>query len=152
MLEKTKFQDTKIKYSYGFFLILNDILLLLLSSFLAYYLRFNTSFFGIYQPVSVIDLNYVLYSLIFIITALIIMAIMKVYNWAYIYNGMIYYIKIISSIIIGLVITLSFGWLTYSFYFSRLWILLIIIFSLFFSTLNCTLGLLPMFNRDVYSS
>ena len=111
MLENLKKSpDTKIKYFYGFLLVLNDVLLLSLSSFLAYYLRFYTSFFGIYKPISAIDLNYVLYSLIFIITTLMIMAVFKVYNRAYIYNGMIYYIKITGSVIIGLIVTLSFGW------------------------------------------
>ncbi len=137
MLEKLKkSQDTKIKYSYGFLLVLNDVLLLLLVGFLSYYLRFYTSFFGRYRPISAIDLDYVLYSVIFISTTLVIMAIFKVYNWAYIYNGMIYYIKIIGSVIIGLVITLSFGWFQNSFYFSRLWILLIIVFSLVFIILS----------------
>lgn len=137
MLENLKKSpDTKIKYFYGFLLVLNDVLLLSLSSFLAYYLRFYTSFFGIYKPISAIDLNYVLYSLIFIITTLMIMAVFKVYNRAYIYNGMIYYIKITGSVIIGLIVTLSFGWFQNSFYFSRSWILLNIIFSLVFIILS----------------
>jgi exopolysaccharide biosynthesis polyprenyl glycosylphosphotransferase len=137
MLENLKkSQNTRIKYFFGFLLVLNDVLLLSLSSFLAYYLRFYTSFFGIYKPIPVIDLDYVLYSLIFIGITLAIMAILKVYNWAYIYNGMIYYIKIIGSVIISLVIILSFGWFHNNLYFSRSWMLFIFVFSLFFIILS----------------
>ncbi len=64
------------------------------------------------------------------------MVILKAYNWAYIYNGMIYYIKIAGSVIIGLIITLLFGWFQKNLYFSGLWILLIIIFNLVFIILS----------------
>ncbi len=128
--------NIKIKIRCFFILFINDIIFLALGSLLTYCLRFYTSFFGRYEPITGIELNYVLYSLIFIGTILVIMAIFKVYNWAYIYNGMIYYIKIISSVIIGLVVTLSFGWYRDSFYFSKVWILLNIFFSLIFIILS----------------
>lgn len=137
MMEKVKrSQDTKIKYSYGFLLVLNDILFLLFSSVLTYYLRFNTSFFSRYIVISGIDPDYVFYSLIFMSTVIVTMIIMKVYNWAYIYNGMVYYIKIISSVIIGLAVILLFGLSQNNFYFARLWILLLIVFSLVFIILS----------------
>jgi len=131
-----KSANIAIKIQCFFILFINDIIFLALSSLLTYYLRFHTSFFGVYRPIYAIDSNYVLYSLIFIGTTLVILAILKVYNWAYIYNGMIYYIKITGSVIIGLIVTLSFGWFQNSFYFSRLWILLNIVFSLIFIILS----------------
>ncbi len=128
--------NKKIKIRYFFILLINDIVFLALGSLLTYYLRFYTSFFDRYEPITGIDLNYVLYSLIFIGTILVIMAIFKVYNWTYIYNGMIYYIKITGSVIIGLIVTLSFGWFRDGFYFSKVWILLNIFFSLIFIILS----------------
>ena len=107
--------NTGIKVRCFFILFINDIVFLILSGLLTYYLRFYTSFFGRYEPISGIDPGYVLYSLVFICTILAMMAIFKVYNWAYIYNGMIYYIKIMGSIMIGSAATLSFGWFRDSF-------------------------------------
>ncbi|MCD4670146.1 MAG: sugar transferase [Actinomycetia bacterium] len=128
--------NTGIKVRCFFILFINDIVFLILSGLLTYYLRFYTSFFGRYEPISGIDPGYVLYSLVFICTILAMMAIFKVYNWAYIYNGMIYYIKIMGSIMIGSAATLSFGWFRDSFYFSKVWILINIFFSLVFIILS----------------
>ena len=137
-MKKSFSKSTNIAFriQYFFILFINDIIFLTLSSFLAYYSRFHTSFFGKYEPISGIDMSYVFYSIMLIGTIMIIMAIFKVYNWTYIYNGMIYYIKIISSIMIGFIITLSFGWLRNDIYFSRSWILLIIVLVLFFMILS----------------
>ena len=57
----------KNKIYYGLELLANDLVFSALSCFLAYYLRFFTKFFGSSKPTYLIDNNYILYSIVFII-------------------------------------------------------------------------------------
>jgi len=77
----------KKKILYGGFLFLNDIIFLVLSLFLSYYLRFFRPFFDLTRPSYTINTHYVFYSAIFIILTLCFLGFYRLYNWDHIYRG-----------------------------------------------------------------
>lgn len=119
------------KLIYGLTLVINDIVFLSLAFYISYYLRFHTG------PVAELNLTYQLesdyffYSIIFIISAIFLFLIYRLYNWDYIYRGSGYYSRIIKSLIINIIVIIMAGYLFELFTFSRKWILLLFIFSTF---------------------
>ncbi len=120
------------KLMYGFFLVLNDIFFLSIAFYLSFYLRFNTSFLGEVEEVFYIESNYVFYSIIFILSAVLIFSFFRLYNWDRIYRGSGYYSRIIKGIIINIIVIILAGYIFELFTFSRKWILLLFILSVFF--------------------
>ena len=120
----------KKKIIFGLFLVINDILFLGFSFYYSYYLRFFTKIFSENEISFTLNDNYVLFSYIFIATAVLIFFISKLYNWDSIYRGSGYTFRIIRSIIVNIVIIILIGSLFNRFTFSRIWLLLLTIFSL----------------------
>ncbi len=114
------------KVWYGAFLVANDIIFLMFSFYMAYYIRF---FRGYFRPVDIsytLDQNYVFYSVIFIVTNIIIFFIFKLYNWDSIYRGSGYYLRIVKGYAINLVLIILIGYLFEQFTFSRIWLALML--------------------------
>ncbi|MHB1375904.1 MAG: sugar transferase [Candidatus Humimicrobiaceae bacterium] len=120
----------KKKIIFGLFLIINDILFFGFSFYYSYYLRFFTKIFRENEIYFTLNDNYVLFSYIFISTAILIFFISKLYNWDNIYRGSGYTFRIIRSIVVNIVIIILIGSLFNKFTFSRIWLLLLTIFSL----------------------
>lgn len=120
----------KKKVIYGFLLVINDVIFFGFSFYYAYYLRFFTKFFKENVISFTLDDNYVFYSIIFIIVALFIFYINKLYNWDNIYRGSGYAVRIIRSIIIDIIIIILIGSLFNRFTFSRIWLALLTVLSL----------------------
>jgi exopolysaccharide biosynthesis polyprenyl glycosylphosphotransferase len=120
----------KKKLIYSFILVINDIIFLSLAFYLSYYIRFHTG------PVAELNLTYQLeseyffYSIIFIISAIFLFLIYRLYNWDYIYRGSGYYSRIIKSLSINIIVILLAGFLFEQFTFSRKWILLLFLLSI----------------------
>ena len=126
----------KKKIIFGFFLIINDILFFGFSFYYSYYLRFFTKIFRENEISFTLNDNYVLFSFIFISIAILIFFISKLYNWDNIYRGSGYSYRIIRSIIINIVLIILIGSLFNRFTFSRIWLLLLTIFSLITVTVS----------------
>jgi len=124
------FSRLKKKLTFGFLLILNDVMFLGFSFYYAYYLRFYTLLFRENELSFTINDSYVFYSIIFISTAVFIFFVNKLYNWDNIYRGSGYSVRIIRSVIINIVLIILIGSLFRKFTFSRIWLLLLAIFSL----------------------
>lgn len=122
----------KKKLLYGGFLFLNDIVFLVLSLFLSYYLRFFRPFLDLARPSYTINTHYVFYSAIFIILTLCLFGFYGLYNWDYIYRGSGYYFRIFKAVSINMIIIIVIGYLIETFSFSRIWIVLLYFFSVFF--------------------
>jgi len=120
----------KNKIYYGFILLANDLGFSVLSCFLAYYLRFFTKFFGSSKPTHLIDHNYILYSIVFITAVALISLALGLYFWENLYKKTNYYLRVVITPAIGLIITLIFGRAYAGFAFSRLWILNLFIISI----------------------
>ncbi len=119
------------KFWYGLFLVVNDIIFLTFSFYIAYYIRF---FRGFFRPVDIsytLDQNYVFYSVIFIVTNILIFFIFKLYNWDSIYRGSGYYWRIIKGFAINLVLVILIGYLFEQFTFSRIWLLIMFLLGIF---------------------
>ena len=128
----------KNKIYYGLELLANDLVFSALSCFLAYYLRFFTKFFGSSKPTYLIDNNYILYSIVFITAVALISLALGLYFWENLYKKANYYLRVLVTPVLGLIITLIFGRAYTGFAFSRLWILTLFILSIlliFFSRL-----------------
>jgi exopolysaccharide biosynthesis polyprenyl glycosylphosphotransferase len=117
------------KVIYGLILALNDIIFLSIAFFLSYYLRFYVGIWGEVAEVYYIDANYTFYSIIFILSAIFIFSIFRLYNWDQIYRGSGYYTRIIKAIVINIIIIILSGYIFELFTFSRKWILLLFILS-----------------------
>ena len=124
------FSRLKKKIIYGVLLVINDVVWLSFSFYYSYYLRFFTRLFRENEISFTINDNYVFYSYIFISTALLIFFIAKLYNWDNIYRGSGYTFRIIRSLIINIVLIILIGSLFNRFTFSRIWLLLLTLFSL----------------------
>lgn len=122
----------KKKILYGGFLFLNDIVFLAISLFLSYYLRFFRPFFDLARPSYTINTHYVFYSTFFIILTLCFLGFYGLYNWDYIYKGSGYYFRILKAVSINIIIIIVVGYLLETFSFSRIWIVLLYFFSVFF--------------------
>jgi len=120
----------KKKILYGGFLFLNDIVFLVLSLFVSYYLRFFRPFFDLARPSYTINTHYVFYSVVFIILTVGFFGFYKLYNWDQIYKGSGYYFRIFKAVSINIVIIIVFGYLLETFSFSRIWISLLYTFCI----------------------
>lgn len=124
--------EKKSKILYGFLLLANDLIFAGISCFLAYYIRFFTKLYGSAKPTYLLDKNYILYSVIFISALVIISLAFRLYFWSSIYRNTNYYLKIISTPVLSLILTLIIGRAYKAFPFSRLWIFDLLILSIFF--------------------
>ncbi|MCJ7472755.1 MAG: sugar transferase [Actinobacteria bacterium] len=122
----------KKKITYGIILVINDIIFLGIAFYLSFYLRFNTGMFAESQVVYFIETNYLFYSVIFIISALLIFLLYRLYNWDNIYRGSGYYSRIVRGMIINIIVIILSGYIFELFTFSRKWILILFILSLVF--------------------
>ncbi len=120
---------TRKKVIYGFILGFNDIVFLAIAFFLSYYLRFYIGILGEVAEVYYIDTNYSFYSIVFILSAILIFSIFRLYNWDQIYRGSGYYSRIVKGIMINIIVIILAGYLFELFTFSRKWIFLLFIFS-----------------------
>ena len=119
------------KIFYGFLLVINDIILLSLGCFLAYYLRFYTKIFGSQRiPTYVVDNRYVIYSLIFIGIVIAISFLIRLYNFNLIYRDPVYYLKILASPVLSIISVIIIGRLYEGFPFSKIWIVTLIVLCL----------------------
>jgi exopolysaccharide biosynthesis polyprenyl glycosylphosphotransferase len=126
----------KRKLIYGTFMVINDIFFVGLASFLAFYIRFFTGesseFFSRYG----VEGNYLLYSIIFTASAILIVFFYRLYDWDSLYKGSGYYFKIIKSITLNVFLLILLGYLFEAFTFSRIYIVMLLVFSLFFVLLS----------------
>lgn len=120
---------TRKKVIYGFILSFNDIVFLAIAFFLSYYLRFYIGILGEVAKVYYIDTNYSFYSIVFILSAVLIFSIFRLYNWDQIYKGSGYYSRIVKGIMINIIVIILAGYIFELFTFSRKWIFLLFIFS-----------------------
>lgn len=125
---------------YAFLSILIDLFLLTLSCFLSYYFRFFTDFFGEGKGIYTIDSRYVIYSIAFIIIAVIFIDVFKLYSLRNAYTGFEYYLEIILSIIIGIVLIACYGYFIGGIILSRGWLSLLFILSAFLMFSSRVLG------------
>jgi exopolysaccharide biosynthesis polyprenyl glycosylphosphotransferase len=131
-LKNIKNISQKKKLLYGFILFLSDVIFLTLSFFLSYHVRFFTTFFGLARPTYAIDKQYIFYSAIFIAITLCLMGFYRLYNRDYIYRGSGYYFRIFKAVSINIIAIIIIGYLFETFSFSRIWIALLYLSSLFF--------------------
>jgi len=124
-----KLPRSKKKVIYGITLVINDIVFLALAFYISYYLRFHTGPIAELNLTYQLESDYFFYSIIFIISAIFLFLIYKLYNWDYIYRGSGYYSRIIKGLIINIIVIILAGYLFELFTFSRKWILLLFIFS-----------------------
>ena len=133
---ETKRSILGLKISYGVLLVINDIIFSGLSCFLAYLLRFYTDLFSPALQSYSLDMDYVIYSLIFIGAIVIFNLILRLYSLRIIYRDPFYYLKIFAPPVLGVLLMILIGRLYESFPFSRLWVLFLILFSAFFLFLS----------------
>ncbi len=119
----------KKKLIYGISLVINDIIFLSLAFYISYYLRFHTGPVAALNLTYQLESNYFFYSIIFIISAIFLFLIYRLYNLDYIYRGSGYYSRIIKGLIINIIVIIMAGYLFELFTFSRKWILLLFILS-----------------------
>lgn len=120
---------SKKKIIYSLTLVINDIVFLALAFYISYYLRFHTGSIAELNLTYQLESNYFFYSIIFIISAIFLFLIYRLYNWDQIYKGSGYYSRIIKSLIINIIVIIMAGYLFEQFTFSRKWILLLFVFS-----------------------
>ena len=125
-----------LKVSYGVLLVLSDIVFAGLSCFLAYLLRFYTDLFNPVSQSFKPDIDYISYSLIFTGSVVLFGIILRLYNLRTIYRDPFYYLKVFAPPVLGILLMLLVGRVYESFPFSRLWILFVILFSIFFIFLS----------------
>jgi exopolysaccharide biosynthesis polyprenyl glycosylphosphotransferase len=122
----------KRKVIYGIFMMISDVIFFAIALSLSFYIRFYTGESAKIISVYGIEGNYLLYSIIFIISALLIFFLYKLYDWDGIYKGSGYYFKIFKGISINIVILIVIGYLVEAFTFSRIYMLLLFILSMVF--------------------
>jgi len=126
-----KLPRRKKKLLYGAGLFINDAIFLALAFFLSYWLRFYTVLFSFVKsiPSYTINVHYTYYSTVFVVLNLIFFGLYKLYNWDYLYRGSGYYFRIFKAVSINVVIIIIVGYLLETFSFSRIWIVLLYVFS-----------------------
>lgn len=120
------------KIIYCLFLIFFDLILLSVSFYLAFYIRFISNpeiepFYNRYD----FYINYVRYSILSIVLIILLNFITKVYNWDYRYRGAGINSKIFINVTFGLFFMIISGFTFQTFNFSRLWIGLSYLFATF---------------------
>jgi len=126
-----KLSRRRKKLFYGFALFLSDTTFLALSFYLSYNLRFYTTLFIFLKstPSYTIIIDYVFYSIFFIVLTLFFMWLYKLYDWDYIYRGSGYYFRIFKAVSINIIIIIIIGYIIETFSFSRIWVVLLYFFS-----------------------
>jgi len=119
----------KKKLIYGVTLLITDILFLGLAFYLSYFLRFKTGVMAEVNKTFLIEKNYILYSIIFISSALFIFLLYSLYDRDKIYRGSGYYSKILKVAAINIIVIILAGYIFNLFTFSRKWILLLFLLS-----------------------
>jgi len=117
------------KIIYGTSLLISDIVFLALAFYLSYYLRFHTGVLAEINKTYIIEKNYILYSVIFILSAIFIFFLFNLYDRDKIYKGSGYYSKLLKGVSINIVAIILVGYMLDLFTFSRKWILLLYLFS-----------------------
>jgi len=136
-IEKAKFSTRKSKkLLYGSLLVFFDLILLIGSFFLAFYLRFladpNTRpFYSGFE----FYVDYINYSIVTIILIIFLSFITRIYSWDYRYRGSGQNTKLFINITFGLFFMVLVGFSLQNFSFSRLWIGYSYIFSIIFLVL-----------------
>jgi exopolysaccharide biosynthesis polyprenyl glycosylphosphotransferase len=125
---------------YAFLSIIIDLFLLAFSCFLSYYLRFFTALFGEGKETYTVSSSYVFYSIAFVIIAVIFIDIFKLYSLRNAYGGFDYYLEIILSIILGILIIACYGYFIGGFILSRAWLLILFVLSTFLLLFGKVLG------------
>ncbi|MBM3710373.1 MAG: sugar transferase [Actinobacteria bacterium] len=118
------------KIIYGIFLLFSDTILLALSYYLAYFLRFKVSTVAELYKRYYVEENYIFYSFIFIIISILMFALYNLYDRDRIYRGSGYYSRLIKVIFINIVLIMLAGYVFNMFTFSRIWLLMLALFSL----------------------
>ena len=124
------------KLIYGIWLLISDIIFLALAFYISYYLRFHTGVIAEINKTYLIEKNYILYSIIFILSAIFIFFLFSLYDRDKIYRGSGYYSKLLRAISINIIVIILAGYLLNLFTFSRKWILLLYLFSFVFLYLS----------------
>ncbi len=122
----------KKKTLYGIILVINDCILLSLCFYLSYFIRFQTGDFASSGQIINLDFNYRFYSVVFIITALVIIYAFRLYDWDKIYKGSGYYSRLMRAIIYNIIAIILVGYIFNLFTFSRKWIGLLALLSIVF--------------------
>jgi len=122
----------KRKVIYGIFMMISDIVFFALALSLSFYIRFYTGESAKIVSAYGVEGNYLLYSVIFIISAVLIFFLYRLYDWDGIYKGSGYYFKIFKAISINIVILIVVGYLVEAFTFSRIYMLLLFILGMVF--------------------
>ena len=120
------------KIIYGIFLMISDIVLLIFSYYISYFLRFRTSAIAELYKRYYVEQYYVFYSIIFIILSIAIFAVYNLYDRDRIYRGSGYYSRIIKAIFINIILIMLTGYVFELFTFSRIWLLMLAACSLIF--------------------
>ncbi|MHB9126639.1 MAG: sugar transferase [Candidatus Humimicrobiaceae bacterium] len=124
------FSRLRKKIIYGFFLVFSDLIFLILSFYYSYYLRFFSKVIAGNKFAFSVDANYTFYAVIFILSAILIFFLNKLYNWDNIYRGSGYMARIIRAIFINIIIIILVGSVLNRFTFSRLWLVFLTGFCL----------------------
>ncbi len=117
------------KFVYGILLLISDMIFLALAFYLSYYLRFHTGVMAEINKTYIIEKNYILYSIIFILSAVFVFFLFNLYDRDKIYRGSGYYSKLLKAISINIIVIILAGYILNLFTFSRKWILLLYLFS-----------------------
>ena len=117
-------------------MMISDVVFFALALALSFYIRFYTGESAKIISVYGVEGNYLLYSIIFIISAVLIFFLYKLYDWDGIYKGSGYYFKIFKAISINVVILIIVGYLVEAFTFSRIYMLLLFILSMAFLVIS----------------
>ena len=117
------------KIIYGVFLLISDMVFLILAFYLSYYLRFHTGVLAEINKTYIIDKNYILYSVVFILSAIFLFFLFNLYDRDKIYKGSGYYSKLLKAVSINIIVIILAGYVLNLFTFSRKWILLLYLFS-----------------------
>ena len=112
---------------YGFILAVNDLIFLALSCFLAYYIRFFSDAFG--KATYNISYGYVIYSIVIIISIIIVLFLFRLYDLKYIYKGPVFYLKAILSVFLGTITIYYLARFISGLHFSRLYVGLLFAFG-----------------------
>jgi len=90
-------------------------------------------------------MQYFYFSVLFIAIAVIISGIFMLYSWRSIYSKPTYYLRIFVSVIISILVLVALWFIFENFLFSRIWALLLFLFSTFF--LITSRSLIAIFTR-----
>lgn len=118
------------KVIYGIFLLFSDVVLLAISYYLAYFIRFKFGTIAELYERYYVEENYIFYSIVFIIISIVVFALYNLYDRDRIYRGSGYYSRLIKVIFINIILIMLTGYIFEAFTFSRIWLLLLAALSM----------------------